>query len=190
MRSQKRPLKKRTRQTTRWERARLQRLPSFSGTSQSQPVSLLNMGVGLSPSLHLHLQALWFLVASRLGCTECVIWKWDRKKTLDHSSTYDLVEGISYQWESKTFSSAKGRQKKKNCQSNVSNILLEAAAVTWLGHMQLGSYGRFQCVTAELGRRQWAELQRWWWGLNTPFLWQGPSQRQTKRVAQTSERLR
>lgn len=36
----------------------LQRLPSFTGTSQSQPVSLLNMGVGLNQSLHLHLQAL------------------------------------------------------------------------------------------------------------------------------------
>lgn len=106
-------------------------------------------------------------------------------------SPHDLSEVISYQRESKRLSSARERWKNNNNNHfRVSNILQEAAAITWPGHMQLGSDGPFQHVMAELGRRQWAELERCWRDLNTPFLWQGPSQRQTKRVAQTSEWLR
>lgn len=84
----------------------------------------------------------------------------------------------------------KKTNKNKNSQFCALNILLEAAVVAWLGRWQLGSDGPFQRVTAELGQQQRAGLQRWWWDSNTAFLRQGPSQRQTKRVAQTSEWLR
>lgn len=63
---------------------------------------------------------------------------------------------------------------KKNSNACVSNILLEAAAVVWPGHWQLGSDGPFQRATAELGRQQWGRAAALMMGFKHGLFATGP----------------
>lgn len=64
--------------------------------------------------------------------------------------------------------------KKENSNVCVSNILLEAAAVAWPGHWQLGSDGPFQRATAELGRQQWGRAAALMMGFKHGLFATGP----------------